>query len=377
MDSERDKLERKRRIEELRGLDWEIRSQIPDASLFPSENGGPAGFRGVGSTFFIGDQPSSAIDWPECNSGRRLLYGKLYKHGLADAHLTDFYKSPGTAAQLQHFRRDGPPKDWATLHKPFLLRELDLVQHGGTDEIATATPTATAIPRADGSCRLANGWLPLPGASSLGGVQAMDCAAVGFVQKINSDGSVGCAAGGSGGGSVTSRTYSYFWQGAVQAGAAGFAVNLPAAGSPSLISAGGTRPSAVLEWPASQSTYYAWFSFVLPPGYPANGTIGYTLETRSGDSTNYANVYVGVACSSNVLDNPTIVEASPLPITATAASARTVTSGSITPNSGGFPACSASQRVWINLRVDTNVASHVMTQPFDLVSALFSVQGSI
>src|ERR1035437_6513757 len=115
----------------------------------------------------------------------------------------------------------------------------------------------------------------------------------------------------------------------------------------------------------------------LAAGYPANGTIGYTLETRSGDSTNYANVYVGVACSSNVLDNPTIVEASPLPITATAASARTVTSGSITPNSGGFPACSASQRVWINLRVDTNVASHVMTQPFDLVSALFSVQGSI
>ena len=250
-------------------------------------------------------------------------------------------------------------------------------RYGGTDEIATATPTATAIPRADGSGRLANGWLPLPGASSLGGVQAMDCAAVGFVQKINSDGSVGCAAGGGGGGSVTSRTYSYFWQGAVQAGAAGFAVNLPATDSPSLISAGGTRPSAVLEWPASQSTSYAWFSFVLPAGYPANGTIGYTLETRSGDSTNYANVYVGVACSSNVLDNPTIVEASPLPITATAASARTVTSGSITPNSGGLPACSASQRVWINLRVDTNVASHVMTQPFDLVSALFSVQGSI
>ena len=176
---------------------------------------------------------------------------------------------------------------------------------------------------------------------------------------------------------AASHTYSYFWQGAVQAGAAGFAVNLPATDSPSLTSAGGTRPSAVLEWPTSQSTSYAWFSFVLPAGYPANGTIGYTLETRSGDSTNYANVYLGVACSSSVLDDPTSVESSPLPITAMAASARTVTSGSITPNGGGLPVCSAGQRVWINLRVDTNVASHVMTQPFDLVSALFRVQGSI
>ncbi|MBS1855909.1 MAG: hypothetical protein JST11_11135 [Acidobacteria bacterium] len=249
-------------------------------------------------------------------------------------------------------------------------------ENGGPDEIATGTPAPYGIPKADAGGRLSSGWLPLPGASSIGGVQAADCGTTGFVQKINSDGSVGCAAGGSGSGG-TSRSYSYVWQGAVQAGSTGFAVNLPAAGAPSLTNSGAVRASAVLEWPTGQSTYYAWWTFVLPAGYPANGAITYTLETRSADGTNPANVYLGAACSSTVLDNPNITEAGAVSILAAAASGRTVTSGALTPSSGGLPSCSAGQRVWINMRVDTNVAGQAMNQPFDLASAVFSVQGGI
>jgi hypothetical protein len=54
-----------------------------------------------------------------------------------------------------------------------------------------------------------------------------------------------------------------------------------------------------------------------------------------------------------------------------------LTSGAVTPNSGGLPSCSAGQRVWINMRVDTNVTGQVMTQPFDLASVVFSLQGGI
>jgi hypothetical protein len=252
-------------------------------------------------------------------------------------------------------------------------------QHGGSDELATATPAANAIPKAGAGGKLAAGWLPAPTASTLGGVQASDCSAVGFVQRVNADGSISCGAGGgSGGGSgATVRTWPYFWQGAVQAAATGFAVNLPAAGAPTLTNAGGTRPVPVLEWPVGQSAYYGWWAFVLPAGYAANSGIAYTLETRSADSTNWANVYLGLACSSAALDNPTIVETAPAPITANASSYQTVTTGTLTPNGGGLPPCSAGQRVWINMRVDTNVAGHVMSQPFDLISAMFSVQGSM
>ena len=62
---------------------------------------------------------------------------------------------------------------------------------------ATATPTANAIPKAGAAGTLASGWLPFPGPSSLGGVESMDCSSVGLVQKINTDGTVSCAAGGS------------------------------------------------------------------------------------------------------------------------------------------------------------------------------------
>ena len=75
-------------------------------------------------------------------------------------------------------------------------------RNGGSDEIAVSAPAANAIPKAGSSGTLAAGWLPSPGASTLGGVQSKDCTGVGHVLRINADGSVTCSAdtGGSGGG---------------------------------------------------------------------------------------------------------------------------------------------------------------------------------
>jgi hypothetical protein len=190
-------------------------------------------------------------------------------------------------------------------------------------------------------------------------------------QYLGADGACHNTSSGGGG---TARTWPYYWQGAVQAGVTGFAANLPAANAPVLTNAGGTRPVAVLEWPAAQSGSYAWWTFIMPAGYTANGAITYTLETRSSDTVHQTNVYLGLACSSTLADNPTIVEAPAVGITS---ALRTITTGTLTPNSGGLPSCNAGDRVWINLRADTNVAGKVMTQPLDLISALFSVQGGI
>lgn len=79
--------------------------------------------------------------------------------------------------------------------------------HGGTDEIGASTPQANAIPKSGSDGRLNPGWLPAPGAETRGGVEAKDCAITNqFVQKINTDASVTCAAppvSGEGGGIVS------------------------------------------------------------------------------------------------------------------------------------------------------------------------------
>jgi len=77
-------------------------------------------------------------------------------------------------------------------------------QNGGSDEIATATPAANAIPKAGASGTLAAGWLPPAAGSALGGVNSKDCSGTGHLQKINTDGSITCSANAGGGGSATS-----------------------------------------------------------------------------------------------------------------------------------------------------------------------------
>ncbi|MDE2104526.1 MAG: hypothetical protein KGL39_45240, partial [Patescibacteria group bacterium] len=182
-----------------------------------------------------------------------------------------------------------------------------------------------------GSGTLPAARLPWPGATTLGGVQAKDCSSTGAVQKINADGTITCGSAGGGG---TTRTWAFVWPGTVQAGAAGFAVNLPPTNSPVLTSYGTTMPRAVLQWPTAQSVQYGWWILPLPAGYVANSAITYRLESMSADATNAAQVYLGIACSSTLTQDPTIVEATAAAITGAASSARTVTTGTLTPNSG-------------------------------------------
>jgi hypothetical protein len=70
---------------------------------------------------------------------------------------------------------------------------------GYTAENVANKGAANGYAPLDAAGKIPAGNLPAPGASTLGGVQAKDCSAIGLVQKINADGSVSC---GSGGGSV-------------------------------------------------------------------------------------------------------------------------------------------------------------------------------
>src|ERR1035438_9998517 len=133
------------------------------------------------------------------------------------------------------------------------------------------------------------------------------------------------------------HAYPYVWQGMVQAGVAGFAVNLPASNAPSPTNSGGAMPIAVLEWPAGQSTYYAWWTWVLPAGYPANAAIRYSVESRckvgACDSTHANIVTLGVGCAGGAaLDASAVANARPINITNGAAAIRTVTAGTLIPN---------------------------------------------
>ena len=177
-----------------------------------------------------------------------------------------------------------------------------------------------------------------------------------------------------------SRTYSYVWQGAAQSGVTGFAVNLPASNAPAPTNSRGAMPVAVLEWPVGQSAYYAWWTWVLPAGYPANAGIRYSVESRckvgACDSTHANIVTLGLGCASGAaLDAPAVANARPIGITNGAAAIRTVTAGTLVPNREGLPACAAGNRVWVKMIVDTN--TNKLTGPFHLVSVSFSVLGSM
>ncbi len=100
-----------------------IGQEVKGGWLFPPEPHGVAGFLGTGPLMFIGDQPSFN-EWPECDAGRRLFYGKLSKYCLSDAHLTDFYKQRGKSSALQHWRKQELPRDWL-VHKAILDEELE------------------------------------------------------------------------------------------------------------------------------------------------------------------------------------------------------------------------------------------------------------
>jgi hypothetical protein len=176
------------------------------------------------------------------------------------------------------------------------------------------------------------------------------------------------------------HAYPYVWQGMVQAGVAGFAVNLPSSNAPTPTNSGGAMPIAALEWPVAQSAYYAWWTWVLPAGYPANAPIRYSMESRckpgACDSTHANIVTLGLGCAGGAtLDSPPMASARPLNVVNGAAAIRTVTSGTLAPGREGLPACAAGNRVWVKITVDTK--TNKLTGPFHLVSMSFSALGSI
>jgi hypothetical protein len=285
----------------------------------------------------------------------------------------------------------GAPGAWPASFTPSLHASTH--QNGGSDEIATATPGASAIPKAGSGGTLAAGWIPsalgsttsvngtpIPAASTLvttgTAVQASqmpalsgDCTSAAGSTVLTCTRSSGAL-----------RTYPFSWQGVMQAGISGFAVNLPASNGPAPANSGGAMPIAALEWPTAQSAYYAWWTWVMPAGYTGNGAISYSIESRCNaatcDSTRANIMTLGLGCSGGgSLDAPAIVNAGPVNITNGASAAQTITAGTLTPNSGGLPACAAGNRVWVRMIVDTNTNS--LTGPFDLASATFSVQGGM
>ncbi len=64
----------------------------------------------------------------------------------------------------------------------------------------SATPGANTVVETGSGSKIAAGFIPAPTGSALGGVEAIDCSAMGqLVEKINTDGSVTCATPGSSG----------------------------------------------------------------------------------------------------------------------------------------------------------------------------------
>jgi hypothetical protein len=169
----------------------------------------------------------------------------------------------------------------------------------------------------------------------------------------------------------STRTWSYVFSGTSQAGAAGFNANLPtAATSPLLTSSGGTDPVSVLQWPITQSTYYAWWNIdPLPTGYVTSAAVTWVAKFRSGDSTHAAILTPYISCG-GTLDAPTWTALSTANLTAAASSARTSATGTLT-----VTGCAAGERAAIKFKIDTN--TNAMTSPFDLVSVTFSLTGGL
>lgn len=77
-------------------------------------------------------------------------------------HATDLGNlGTGTLAELNAVVTDATLDDASAARTP--LSHAASHQHSGTDEVATATPAANAIPKADGTGQLAAGWIPVSG----------------------------------------------------------------------------------------------------------------------------------------------------------------------------------------------------------------------
>lgn len=218
-------------------------------------------------------------------------------------------------------------------------------QNGGGDEIATATPAANAIPKAgsdgklnagwlpagsgglgytaedaskkgqpngyaglDGSGKIAAGAMPVPGSASLGGVTAKDCGSQ-FVQKVNTDGSITCAAAAGGGGTGIVRASWVYGNGVAIAAADAIAVPWMATATGMIqkcYAAAGTGPvGAALVVDVKKngaSIFGANPKLTIADGQTAGSTVTFATATLAeGDLLTTAMVQVGsTAAGSNL-----------------------------------------------------------------------------
>jgi len=171
------------------------------------------------------------------------------------------------------------------------------------------------------------------------------------------------------------------FQGANYGGVSVFSGNIPTANAPTAKLNSGAK-LAVLDFTqgtSNQTWYGAW---QMPPSYPANGTISYSISSMCDpancDSTHAANVYISLACSGTSVDpdSPSFTElTAPIAITNSASGHQTITSGTITPGAGTptLPACATTNAATINLRVDTTGLT--AGNDFQLAAVIFYVQG--
>jgi len=146
-------------------------------------------------------------------------------------------------------------------------------QHGGSDEIGTATAAPNAVPKSDATGVLEPAWLPNPTLTTKGGIQAKDCSAGGqLVQSLNLDGSVTCA--GSSGGGVSSVGLSMPVEFTVTGSP------LTSAGTIS-VSANGQAANTVLAGPASGSSAVPGFRALAGSDLPAL-SFYQSAQNRSG-----------------------------------------------------------------------------------------------
>jgi len=167
----------------------------------------------------------------------------------------------------------------------------------------------------------------------------------------------------------TTRTYLYEYSGICQGGVAGFSLNLPSSNSP--VPGNCTNSTPVLSFPTTQSNYNTWASIVLPAGFTTGGTINYTIESRSADSTHAAIITPAWAKASAGADvnTPSYNTLSTVNITGAAASGRVATTGSFTAT-----AAAAGDRLWFKITADTN--TNTLTSSFDLISLKLSLTGN-
>ena len=130
---------------------------------------------------------------------------------------------------------------------------------------------------------------------------------------------------------------------------------------------------AATEWCTTCANSYAWKEDILPASYSTNGAISYVLESRTWDTSHAGRVTLGMYCSHGLIEDPSssIVDAAAFDITAPGTgNFQTVTSGTLTPNSGGLPACQAGDHIWIRIKADPT--NHSMTSPWQLLNATFT-----